>query len=141
MDLAGLLPTTDDCWRTGPRRICLDPDPADGLGERQSPYLGIPAFALVAGAVSLEPLVASALPRWILALGDASYSIYLSHGFVVPALMLAMGRMVSPGLGAEALTVVLCISVSSIAGWILFIGIERPMLRALKGDTKTNTNR
>jgi peptidoglycan/LPS O-acetylase OafA/YrhL len=76
----------------------------------------------------------------LLALGDASYSIYFSHGFVLPALMLAIGRMVSPGLGAEVLTVVLCISVSSIAGWILFIGIESPTLRAMKRDTKPNAS-
>jgi exopolysaccharide production protein ExoZ len=96
---------------------------------------GIPAFAIVAGAVSLEPLVAQTLPRWILALGDASYSIYLSHGFVVPALMLTVGSMVSPGRGAEVLTVVLCISVSSIAGWILYFLIESPITRALKRKT------
>jgi peptidoglycan/LPS O-acetylase OafA/YrhL len=93
---------------------------------------GVPAFAIVAGAVSLEPLVANALPRWPLALGDASYSIYLSHGFVLPAFMLVMSRIVPPGLGAEVLTVALCISLSSIAGWIVFIAVERPMLRALK---------
>ncbi len=45
---------------------------------------GIPAFAIVAGAVSLEPVVAPRLPRWLLALGDVSYSIYLGHGFVSP---------------------------------------------------------
>lgn len=101
---------------------------------------GIPAFAIVAGAVSLEPFVAHTLPRWILALGDASYSIYLSHGFVVPALMLTVGSMVSPGRGAEVLTVVLCISVSSIAGWILYFLIESPITRALKRETKLHPN-
>lgn len=93
---------------------------------------GFPALAIVAGAVSLEPLAAHALPRWSLALGDASYSIYLSHGFVLPAFMLVMGRLVPPGLAAEVLTVAVCISLSSIAGWVIFIAVERPMLRALK---------
>ena len=102
---------------------------------------GIPAFAIVAGSVSLEPVLAPALPRWILTLGDASYSIYLSHGFVLPAFMLVVGRMVSAGLGAEVLTLVLCVSVSSIAGWILFVGAEKPMLRALRRDTKPNSDR
>jgi exopolysaccharide production protein ExoZ len=101
---------------------------------------GIPAFAIVAGAVSLEPLVAQTLPRWILALGDASYSIYLSHGFVVPALMLTVGSMVSPGRGAEILTMVLCVSVSSIAGWILYFLIESPITRALKREARLIPN-
>jgi peptidoglycan/LPS O-acetylase OafA/YrhL len=54
--------------------------------------------------------------------------------------MLAIGRTVMPALGAEVVTVVLCISVSLIAGWILFIGIERPTLRAMKRDTKPNAS-
>ena len=90
---------------------------------------GLPAFAIVAGAVSLEPLVAPALPRWLLALGDASYSIYLSHGFVLPALMLLIGHLLSPGRWAEAMTITLCLVVSSIAGWVVYLAVENPMLR------------
>jgi exopolysaccharide production protein ExoZ len=93
---------------------------------------GVPAFAIVAGAVSLEPLVAPALPRWLLALGDASYSIYLSHGFVLPALMLMIGHLVSPGLWAEAMTITLCLVVSSIAGWVVYLVVENPMLQLLR---------
>jgi exopolysaccharide production protein ExoZ len=98
---------------------------------------GIPAFAIVAGAVSLEPLVASALPRGLLTLGDASYSIYLSHGFVLPVLGIFVGRIASPGLWTEGLTIALCVIVSSIAGWIVFILIESPILQAMRrGTTK-----
>jgi exopolysaccharide production protein ExoZ len=93
---------------------------------------GLPAFAIVAGAVSLEPLVVSALPRWLLALGDASYSIYLSHGFVLSALMLLIGRFVASGLWAEAITITLCLVVSSIAGWVIYFVVENPMLQSLR---------
>lgn len=93
---------------------------------------GVPAFAIVAGAVSLESLVAPALPRWLLALGDASYSIYLSHGFVLAALMLVIGRFVAPGPWAEAMTIILCLVASSIAGWLLFTVVEIPLLYLLK---------
>jgi len=96
---------------------------------------GVPAFAIVAGAVSLEPLVAGALPRWMLALGDASYSIYLSHGFVLPTLMLLIGGFVSSNLWAEGMTIVLCLVVSSIAGWIVFFLVENPMLLLLRRGT------
>ena len=91
---------------------------------------GIPAFAVVAGAVSLEPLVAPSLPRWLLTLGDASYSIYLSHGFVLPALGLLFGSFASPGLWTEGLTIILCLLLSSLVGWGVFIWIESPMLWA-----------
>lgn len=93
---------------------------------------GIPAFAIVAGAVSLEHLVGRLLPRWLLTLGDASYSIYLSHGFVLPALVLLIGKAAAPGLGMQILTTVLCLLVGSVVGWIVFVWIESPMLRAMK---------
>ena len=51
---------------------------------------GIPALAVVAGAVSLETRLAAVLPKWLLTLGDASYSIYLVHGFVLPAVGVAV---------------------------------------------------
>jgi exopolysaccharide production protein ExoZ len=95
---------------------------------------GIPAFAIVAGAVSLEPLVARLLPRWLLALGDASYSLYLSHGFVLPAFGIVVGRVFAPGIWTEALTILLCLIVSSIGGWVVFVLIESPMLHALRRD-------
>lgn len=97
---------------------------------------GVPAFAIVAGAVSLELLIAPALPRGLLALGDASYSIYLSHGFVLPALMLLIGRFVSPGLSAEAVTIILCLVVSSIAGWVVYRVVEDPMLWVMRRSTR-----
>jgi exopolysaccharide production protein ExoZ len=99
---------------------------------------GIPAFAIVAGVVSLEPFVASALPRWLLSLGDASYSIYLSHGFVLPALGLLVGRLASSGLLTEGLTIILCLLLSSLTGWVVFILIEYPMLRALRRVSRTS---
>jgi exopolysaccharide production protein ExoZ len=93
---------------------------------------GLPAFAIVAGATSLQALVAPILPRWLLTLGDASYSIYLSHGFLLPALGLLFGKLVSPGPWTEGLTIILCLSFSSVIGWGVFVLIESPMLRALR---------
>jgi exopolysaccharide production protein ExoZ len=105
------------------------------LGPEHSRVLtwGLPAFAIVAGAVSLEPFVATALPRWLLALGDASYSVYLSHGFVLPVLGLMVAATGWSGIFSEGFTIALCLVVSSIAGWIVFMLIESPMLRVLKG--------
>jgi exopolysaccharide production protein ExoZ len=99
---------------------------------------GIPAFAVVAGIVSLEPLVATALPHWLLTLGDASYSIYLSHGFVLPALGLLVGRLASSGLLTEGFTIILCLLLSSFIGWVVFALIEYPMLRALRRVSRTS---
>lgn len=93
---------------------------------------GLPALAIVAGAVSLERLVAAALPRWLLVLGDASYSIYLTHGFVLPALGLVFIYFRWTGLSAEAMAVLASIVACSIAGTVAYMMVERPIMLSLK---------
>ena len=93
---------------------------------------GLPAFAIVAGAVSLETHIASALPRWLLTLGDASYSIYLVHGFVVPAIGVAFAASHWNTSMAQSVTVVACLIGASFAGWLLYLGCERPFTAAFK---------
>jgi peptidoglycan/LPS O-acetylase OafA/YrhL len=93
---------------------------------------GLPALAIVAGAVALEKHIAPMLPRWLLALGDASYSIYLVHGFALPAVGLVIIALHWETLTAEAATVVACLVVGSLAGWIAYVVVERPMTAAVK---------
>jgi peptidoglycan/LPS O-acetylase OafA/YrhL len=89
---------------------------------------GVPALAIVAGAVSLEPRIAGALPQWLLTLGDASYSIYLAHGFALPAVGVGIMALHWTGGTAQAFTVVACLVVGSIAGWLVYVLVERPIL-------------
>lgn len=48
-------------------------------------YFGLPALCLTAGLLSLDGRGLLRFPRWSLAIGDASYSLYLSHQFVLVA--------------------------------------------------------
>ena len=48
-------------------------------------FFGAPAALIVLGAVAIEQAGKSA-PRWLIATGDASYSLYLSQGLVLAAL-------------------------------------------------------
>jgi peptidoglycan/LPS O-acetylase OafA/YrhL len=89
---------------------------------------GVPALAIVAGAVSLESRIAGALPQWLLTLGDASYSIYLAHGFALPAVGVGIMALHWTGGTAQAFTVVACLVVGSIAGWLVYVLVERPIL-------------
>jgi peptidoglycan/LPS O-acetylase OafA/YrhL len=93
---------------------------------------GVPALAIVAGAVSLERQLASALPRWLLALGDASYSIYLTHGFIVPVIGLAFVSLSWTSLPGEAMAVLACLVAGSIVGWLTYLNVERPIMLAVK---------
>lgn len=93
---------------------------------------GIPAFGVVAGAVSLEPIVARRLPRWLLSLGDASYSIYLSHGFLIPVMVLIIGRTLPINIATQFVAISLCLFGSAALGWLLYGWVEHPMLKAIR---------
>ncbi len=93
---------------------------------------GLPALALVAGAVFLERRLAQLLPHWVLVLGDASYSIYLTHGFVVPVIGLVFVALHWSSLPAEGLAVLVCLGASSLIGTLVYLFAERPVMHALK---------
>ena len=54
-------------------------------------YFGVPSALIVSGAVAIEQ-VGKTLPRWLIATGDASYSLYLSQGLVLATLARGMGE-------------------------------------------------
>lgn len=100
-----------------------------GSMDRLSTW-GVGAALIVLGAVWLEPWIARLRAASQLSfLGDASYSIYLSHTFVVPAAVVGMKL-----LGIEhRLTVVLAVSLSVIvSGSLAYLWLEQPMTRYLK---------
>ena len=97
---------------------------------------GLPALAIVAGAVALERRAATMLPRWLLELGDASYSIYLTHGFVVPVIGLGFLYLGWIGLPAEAMAVLVGLFASAIVGTVVYRVVERPITLALKRPAK-----
>jgi exopolysaccharide production protein ExoZ len=91
---------------------------------------GLAAALLVLGALWLEPWTAkSRLLAPLSFLGDASYSIYLSHTFVVPAGVLALRKMGFTDMIIVAPTVLLAVVLSGCAS---YLWLERPMTRWLK---------
>jgi exopolysaccharide production protein ExoZ len=89
---------------------------------------GIPAAAIVAGAIAI-PNKDWPLLRWVEALGDASYSIYLVHAFMVIAASILANRLFGaahPDLALLCMTVVAFPStiMSSLALYRFF---EKPM--------------
>jgi peptidoglycan/LPS O-acetylase OafA/YrhL len=89
---------------------------------------GIPATCIVIGAVMLEPRLRQVLPRWLLALGNGSYAIYLLHGFIVPAaLLVALKAGLTPAASLAA-TLFVSLLVSALAGHFTHVWLEQPML-------------
>lgn len=101
---------------------------------RGGPWAGIPAVMIVSGAVGLES--AAAVPRWRFAvlLGDASYSLYLTHIFALWMVRAAWPHFwhLAPGaIGATAFALFAFAAVISLA-LLTYRGIERPFLKGLK---------
>ncbi len=108
---------------------------ANVVAREQEPwrviYFGLPAICLTAGFLSLEARGLFRAPRWILAIGDASYSLYLSHQFV----LVAVGKLwVLLGLQLHlpvAFLLITGIILPILAAVILYYCTEKPVTRWL----------
>ena len=92
---------------------------------------GVPAWCIVAGAVALEDRLAPKLPHWLLDTGDASYSIYLMHLFVIPLVSICVTRLV-PDMLWLPFMVVGSLLASVAVGRLGYIWIEKPFLHWLR---------
>lgn len=106
---------------------------ADGLSTRLGPLLmAVGMGLLLASVCQFDHVHPVAWPRWLLALGDASYSLYLLH---LPLSGLLLKGLMASGLGdvlggAARFGLVL----SAVAGlsWLAYRGVEAPLLRVLR---------
>jgi peptidoglycan/LPS O-acetylase OafA/YrhL len=110
----------------------------DGFGRTLT--LGIPAAALLAFAVATE--LRGSLPRSLLLerLGNASYSIYLAHPFVLTGFK-AIAKALhipsdDPTIGAVG--VVSAVAAAAIFGLIVYRFAEQPMLNVIRGLLQGN---
>jgi exopolysaccharide production protein ExoZ len=94
-------------------------------------YFGLPAFFLVLGAVSLEAHMRVTASRVLRVLGDASYSLYLSHVLVISAVGRVYARFALDKFG-PAIGTLLCIVVAIFAGYFSYRVVEQPLNDLLK---------
>ena len=87
---------------------------------------GLPAACMVAGMLCLEGVWQAILPRFLVSLGDASYAIYLTHGFVLAALAVALRGTWAAG---SAVAAAFCaVPASAAFGWLVHAAIEKRWL-------------
>jgi exopolysaccharide production protein ExoZ len=89
---------------------------------------GLAACLTVDATVTLEPFFARYLPRFVRRLGDASYAIYLPHGFVVALLTVTLPYLPANSATA-ALWVTAVLLTSTLVGYLVYILMEQPLLR------------
>jgi peptidoglycan/LPS O-acetylase OafA/YrhL len=98
---------------------------------------GVPALAIVCGAVVLEGRMGRSAPRWLMELGDASYSIYLTHGLALPALgYLVMHITLRSTLQYWAMLFALIVC-CALVGEATYRLVELPITRWFKGRRRT----
>lgn len=91
----------------------------------------LPSVAIVAGAVAFER--SYGIVRWhvLEMLGDSSYSLYLSHVFVIGAMGILWKRGLVHGETREAVFAVVVVSLAVCVAVVSYRLIERPALRLL----------
>ena len=106
---------------------------------------GVPALLVVGAAVLLEDRFARLpVPRWALRVGDASYSLYLSHMLVGMFCAWAARRMFGVQASGTAGLWVFCgvtLLVSVGVALAVYAWMERPMTAALARGTGWNRGR
>jgi peptidoglycan/LPS O-acetylase OafA/YrhL len=126
------------------KRIHWDRIGAVTLGAEQYlpyvPLLALTILALASGLTVVTPLLQN---RCALLLGDASYSLYLLHGFLLPGSYVTFLAAAVPvhGLAARPAEYVLCVFGCIVASLLSYLCLERPARRVwrrfLNGDPKS----
>jgi exopolysaccharide production protein ExoZ len=87
------------------------------------------AALLVYGAAGVEIGAGLRAPRWIAAIGDWSYSLYLSHLLVIAALAHLWMRFAQPGVADNLLMVGLMFGIPIAVAAAAYHGFEQPIVR------------
>ena len=118
--------------------LCLGLVPADTSLQRVLVW-GIPAAVVLASAVRAEHWLDRFVPAAVVWLGEASYSLYLVHGFVIPVVGWAFLRAGLAGWGQGAF-IIASIAASIAASLALFTWVEAPMTARLRRMTKADAS-
>lgn len=100
---------------------------------------GPAAAAIVAGFILLEERLAAKPARTASSLGDASYSLYLTHTMALAVMTFAIGRFGVAGDGA--ILVAIEVIVASLAAVMVYRLIERPLTRFAQSAVKNGPAR
>lgn len=91
---------------------------------------GLPFSVLVLGAVLLERQGKLGLPRWMVLMGDASYSIYLIHNPLVSLTSRLVRRL--HGFANWGFGMLVGVAASVVVGVLYHLFIEKPLIRLFR---------
>jgi len=98
---------------------------------------GVPAMMIVGGFVLCPPLKDTMATQWLTGLGNASYSLYLSHTLALRPLRDVWMRL-TDGAWPPFLFFVLGVMVSVFVGCAIHYAVERPVTRYLNARLRAS---
>jgi len=105
--------------------------PLGGIWLRVA-FWGSAATAALGGAILAERWLDPFLPRWLERLGEASYALYLTHGFVLPIAAILVAHTGLTGGTRCGVLIVVCVVLSVITAMVTYRCIEAPLTVALR---------
>jgi len=111
--------------------------PRTGFPPHRAVVWGVPAAMIVLGISSIEDSFGRFWPQWVLLLGDASYSLYLSHVLVLHAVSRAFEfwHLIPYGVerrGDEFLLALSCVAIALPVSVVLYKTVEQPVTNTLR---------
>ena len=103
--------------------------PGEAVFQHRAVVWGVPALMIVACAVALEEWIGGRVPRWMLELGDASYSIYLTHTLIVAGLGMIIVRDCMPWPSGWLVEAIACVVICVVVAEGVYRGVELPIIR------------
>jgi peptidoglycan/LPS O-acetylase OafA/YrhL len=103
------------------------------MNLRREFCFGLPATLMVYGAVTLERCVGFTGPKWLRSIGDASYSIYLSHIFTLSLCIVVWKRFEKPGYFDNTFALTLMFAASIAIGILSYRHLEYPLIKIGQG--------
>ena len=100
-------------------------------GFSRPEFWGVPGAMLLLATISLEPYARKYLSGIPALLGDASYAIYLGHGFALPFVGVIMGKLGLISSLWQLVALLLACVVSAVTGILIFRWFERPLTTRL----------
>jgi exopolysaccharide production protein ExoZ len=103
--------------------------------EFRAVTLGVGAAVLLAGLVQLEAQRTITVPRLFTLLGDASYSVYLLHGFIAKNITKILKKLVPDVAQSDvqmALLGVVVIALTLAVAVVVHFVLEKPLMRLTK---------
>ncbi|MBV9833513.1 MAG: acyltransferase [Alphaproteobacteria bacterium] len=105
--------------------------PADGGWQRATIWGGA-ACVTLCGALMAERWLGQRLPKLPTETGEASYSLYLTHGFILPVIGVALGKSGLTGLALGVVLTVTGVVFSVVVALVVFSAVEAPITNRLR---------